>query len=162
MDIPSIEDFVHQVSDDAGVGDSHNILVYILLFGSTVLITSVLWSLIRSQYPCITIAGLETKEKRVYGLFQDAVEKGTLVGQTRQIIEMKQIELEYRASQIRMRNLGLASSMWFIYLGFHPQLAPTLSTWYNDADTLEQEIQFKVESDTQRRCREELQRRAEV
>ncbi|EEB97064.1 hypothetical protein MPER_03695, partial [Moniliophthora perniciosa FA553] len=140
MHIPSPEDFAHQVSD-TDVGDSHNILVYIILFGSTIFVASVLWPLIRSRYPCITIAGLEAKEKRVLGLLQDAVKKGILVGPTMQIMEVKQINLEYRASRIRMRSLGMASSMWFIYLGFHPQLVPTLSAWYNDADILEQEIQ---------------------
>ncbi|KAI3607403.1 hypothetical protein WG66_004667 [Moniliophthora roreri] len=161
MYIPSPEDFTRQVSD-IGVGDSHNVLVYILLFGFTIPIASALWLLIRSQYPCITISGLEAKEKKVYGLFQDAVEKGILVGQTRQIMEMKQIGLEYSASQIRMRNFGLASSMWYIYLGFHPRLVPELSAWYNVANTFEQEIQFKVESDFQRRCHAELQRRAGI
>ncbi|EEB89863.1 hypothetical protein MPER_11997 [Moniliophthora perniciosa FA553] len=157
----SSEDLAHPVSD-TGVGEPHITLVYILLFGSAISIASALWPLIRSRYPCVTIAGLEAKEHRVYGLFQNAVENGILVGQTMQIMEVKQIELEYRASQIRARNLEMTSSMCFIYLGFHPQLVPELSAWYNDAGILEQDIQFKVESDTQHRCRAELQRRAGV
>ncbi|KAI3607776.1 hypothetical protein WG66_004668 [Moniliophthora roreri] len=166
MYIPSPDDFARRVSD-TGVGDSHNVLVYILLFGFTTFILSMFWPLIRLQYPCITIADLEAKEKKVYGLFQGAVKEGILVGQTMANMEMKQIEHVYLlsryhwSSQIRTKNLGMASSMWFIYLGFHPQLVPELSAWYNDVDTLEKEIQFKIESDIRRRCHEEFQRRAE-
>ncbi|EEB94928.1 hypothetical protein MPER_06183 [Moniliophthora perniciosa FA553] len=67
-------------------------------------------------------------------------------------------KLEHGASRIRR----MVSSMWFIYFGFHPHLVPELSAWYNN---LEQDISSDLilqfsESDTQRRCHSELQRRA--
>lgn len=99
----SSDDFARRVSD-TGVGDSHNVLVYILLFGFTTFILSMFWPLIRLQYPCITIADLEAKEKKVYGLFQGAVKEGILVGQTMANMEMKQIELEFSDPDEKPRN----------------------------------------------------------
>ncbi|KAI3606381.1 hypothetical protein WG66_009576 [Moniliophthora roreri] len=153
----------HQLVDAVlGESESNALPTYGLLkFTISTFIAAALWHLIRLRYPCITTAGLNSKEKKVDELYEDAIEKDSFTGPTLEDITRRRIErvLKAKASQIRTRSLAMASSIWLIYFDFHPKLVDDLSKWYKAADILERDIQSNIESDIQHRYRMELQRR---
>ncbi|KAI3601246.1 hypothetical protein WG66_013275 [Moniliophthora roreri] len=69
---------------------------------------------------------------------------------------------QVRASQVCVKHLDVdeKSSAWKIYFGFYPWFVPEIDAWYRDTDTLERNIQSKIEADSQNRYHMELSRLA--
>ncbi|ESK82805.1 hypothetical protein Moror_12287, partial [Moniliophthora roreri MCA 2997] len=120
----------HQLVDAVlGESESNALPTYGLLkFTISTFIAAALWHLIRLRYPCITTAGLNSKEKKVDELYEDAIEKDSFTGPTLEDITRRRIErvLKAKASQIRTRSLAMASSIW-LQISLSGIFSPTLN-----------------------------------
>uniref|UniRef100_A0A0W0F8H1 Uncharacterized protein n=1 Tax=Moniliophthora roreri TaxID=221103 RepID=A0A0W0F8H1_MONRR len=133
------------------------------LFALSTLVTVTLWPYLRSQYPCLTLAELNTKEKEVDSVYADARSSVSLLHFAYELEDLSRmrIELKRRASQLRYGDFG-TRSLWKVYLGFHPNLVPDLVAWYMNAEDLECDILRLMETDFQYRLEVELRQPLEA
>ncbi|KAK7041468.1 40S ribosomal protein S6 [Paramarasmius palmivorus] len=177
-----VQESASQLVDSASCAcESKGYLVVGLLVCITSIATVVAWPCLRSRFPCVSSSELNAKEARLGGIYHDALRTAVLHGSALEDIThrwmwyvcpldsktmfadaFQHVSLNFKASQIRSMSLSMdaeLSPLWKTYIGLHLKLVPEFVAWYQEADVLERELQFNIESDKQLRCRMEFHRR---
>ncbi|KAI3606393.1 hypothetical protein WG66_009628 [Moniliophthora roreri] len=133
-------------------------------FAIFVLFISAVSLYLRCRYPCLTLQEMNKKEEGLDNAYTRTLKAEDLLLYGSKLEDIARRRFKYvlkkRASQIRMKSLQLdvtSSSIWRIYLGFHPKLVSDIVNWNKDTETLERDILHIIEFVAQRRLDSNVQ-----